>query len=85
MNDQVAMLLRYGLIMVGSYFAGGGALPVEQIGPLVDQAIQLGSGAVALGTVLWGYYIKRGTKTVSAKTAARVDVPTLSPVTGKPE
>jgi hypothetical protein len=82
MNDQVAMLVRYALIMGGSYLAGRGGLPADQVGPLVDQAIQLGGGLTALGSTVWGLYVKWGTKTVSAQTGARANVPTLSPVTG---
>lgn len=85
MNDQIAMLLRYALIMGGSYLAGKGGLPAEQVGPLADQIIQLGGGVAALGSALWGVYVKWNTKTVSATTGARANVPTLSALTGAVE
>jgi hypothetical protein len=85
MNDQNAMLLRYFMIASGSYLAGRAGLPVEMVGPIVDQLLQVGGGAIAVGGTLWGLYVKCNTKTVSAATGARANVMTLSPVTGKPE
>jgi hypothetical protein len=41
--------------------------------------------AVAAGSAWWGLYVRKGTRAVSEVTAARRDVPTVSPVTGAVE
>ena len=83
MNDQLWQAIRYFLIAGGSYLAGRGHIPIEGVAPLADLAIQVASGAVALASALWGLYVRWNTRTVTAATADRADVPTVSMVTGK--
>ena len=48
-----------------------------------DQATTIVGALGSLFTVAWGVWVKFGTKAVPAATAARNDVPTVSPATGK--
>lgn len=73
--DSFWQLLRYGLMIVGGIAVGKGWVTEEQVVTVV--------GAIGvIATVAWGVYVKWGTQSVSAATAARADVPTVSPVTG---
>lgn len=82
MNDSMWVTVRYALIGLGSYFAGRGKLDPAQVAPMADQLISIASGAVALGTAVWGFYVRFRTVAVPLATAARKDVPTISPATG---
>jgi hypothetical protein len=82
MSDSFWQSIRYVLIAAGSFFAGRGRIDPAQVVPLVDQAIQIASGAVALGAAAWGLYVKFRTATVPAVVAARPDVPVVSTATG---
>lgn len=73
--DMVWQILRYILIAGGSFLVGKGYVTAENVETVV--------GAIgAIGTVLWGLYVKTGTKAVPAATAERPDVPTVSAATG---
>lgn len=85
MNDQVWQSVRYLLIAGGAYMAGRGKISADQVVPLVDGIMQVGGLAIALGTAVWGLYVKFRTRAVPEKTASRPDVPTVSPVTGAVE
>jgi len=77
-QDTVWQLIRYGLIALGSYAVGKGWVSNDQVTALI--------GALgAIFTVVWGLYVKANTKTVSAATGARPDVPTVSAATGAVE
>lgn len=82
MNEQFWQVLRYVLIGGGAFLAGRGKIDPTQVAPLADQLIQLLSGAISLATVAWGLYVKFRTVAVPVETAARPDVPTVSPATG---
>jgi hypothetical protein len=82
MNDSAWVGIRYVLIGLGSYFAGRGKIDPSQVAPMADQAINILSGAVALGAAVWGLYVRWQTRAVPEATAARKDVPTINPVTG---
>lgn len=73
--DTIWQILRYLLIAGGSFLVGKGYITSENVEVIV--------GAIgAIGTVVWGIYVKSGTKAVPAATAARPDVPTVSGATG---
>ena len=76
MNQDVFwMLLRYVLLAMGGMAVAKGWLSDEQVTALV------GASGV-LFTIAWGVWVKWSTKSVPAATAARPDVPTVSPATG---
>ncbi len=85
MNDQIWVTLRYILIGGGSYLAGRGKIPMADVSAYADGIIQLLSGATALAASAWGLYVRYNTRAVPASTAARRDVPTVSPATGAVE
>jgi hypothetical protein len=73
--DRVWQIARYLLIALGSFVAGKGWISAEQWETIV--------GAIgAIGSVVWGLYVKTGTAPVPIKTAERQDVPTVSGATG---
>lgn len=73
--DIVWQILRYLLIAGGSFLVGKGYITSENVDTVV--------GAIgSIGAVLWGIYVKTGTKAVPVATAARADVPTVSGATG---
>jgi hypothetical protein len=82
MSDSFWQSIRYVLIAIGSFFAGRGKIDAAEVTPLVDQALQLASGLIALGAAAWGLYVKFKTATVPASVAARRDVPVISTATG---
>jgi hypothetical protein len=45
MSDSFWQSIRYVLIAAGSFFAGRGKIDPAQVAPLVDQFIQIASGA----------------------------------------
>lgn len=73
--DIVWQLIRYGLQALGAFLIGKG---------LTDQStVTAVLGALGtLFTTAWGVYVKWGTTSVPDSTAARSDVPTVSPATG---
>lgn len=80
--DVVWQNLRYVLIAGGMFLAGRGKIDPDVVATSVDQIITFLSAAVAFGSWVWGVWVKWNTKAVSAKTAARIDVPTVSAATG---
>lgn len=82
MNEQLVQTIRYVIIAGGSYLAGRKGISPEQIVPAVDQVISAAGAIAAAVAALHGLYVKWNTKSVPAATAARADVPTVSPVTG---
>lgn len=83
MNQDTTMQgVRYGLIMLGGYLAGRGIIPADQVVSFVGQVMNIIPGIIAVATAAWGFYVKYRTKAVPDATAARSDVPTVSPVTG---
>lgn len=73
--DTIWQIIRYVLIAAGSFLAGKGYISAENWETIVG-------AAGAIFTVLWGLYVKAGTKAVPEATAARADVPTVSSATG---
>lgn len=74
--DTVWQILRYILIAGGSFVVGKGWVTAEQVEMII--------GAIgSIGAILWGLYVKFGTKSVSNATADRIDVPTVSGATGE--
>lgn len=73
--DNVWMYARYILLSLGGFLVGRGTITEDQLTYIV--------GAIgAISSVLWGVYVKWGTKSVSVETAMRADVPTVSGLTG---
>jgi len=74
-QDTIWQLIRYALIAAGSFVVGKGYITSEQVTTIV--------GAIgAIFPIIWGLYVKAGTKAVPADVAARSDVPTVSGATG---
>lgn len=74
-QDTIWQLIRYGLIAAGSFFAGKGYITSEQVTTLV--------GAIgAIFPIVWGLYVKFGTKATTVEAAAKPSVPTVSGATG---
>lgn len=74
-SDTIWQILRYILIAAGSFLVGKGYVTAENVELLVG-------AAGTIFTVVWGLYVKAGTKAVPAATAERPDVPTVSQATG---
>lgn len=73
--DRIWQILRYVLIAGGSFLVGKGYIDAAGVETIV--------GAIgAIGTVVWGLYVKTGTAAVPIATAERKDVPTVSGATG---
>lgn len=74
-EDNIYQIIRYLLLFGGGFMV--------QRGFLAQGNLELIVGAVAgILPFAWGMYVKWGTTPVTAKTAARRDVPTVSGVTG---
>jgi hypothetical protein len=74
-QDTIWQLIRYGLIAAGSFLVGKGYFSEADVTTII--------GAIgAVFPIIWGIYVKAGTKAVPASTAARPDVPTVSGATG---
>lgn len=74
-SDSVWQIIRYLLISAGGFAAGKGWVTSDQVTAIVGA---LGT----LFTVVWGLYVKFGTKATTAAAAASPAVPTVSPATG---
>lgn len=85
MKDQAWQTLRYLLIAVGSFLAGKGYVTMEQVMALADELPRLIGAGMSFAAMAWGFYVKFRTRAVPIATAARSDVPTVSPVTGAVE
>ncbi len=74
-SDIVWQIIRYILIAAGSFATGKGWVDADTVTQIIG----------ALGTLFavgWGLFVKAGTASVPAATAARADVPTVSAATG---
>jgi hypothetical protein len=67
---------RYGLIALGTWFTSKGWIAGDQWETII-------AGIGTLFPVLWGLFVKSGTKAVPESVAARSDVPTVSGGTGQ--
>jgi hypothetical protein len=76
------MIIRYCLISGGAFVAGKGYVTMDDVAGFVDKLPALIGALTAAGTAAWGLYVKWNTRSVPPNTAARVDVPTINPVTG---
>lgn len=83
--DELMVAIRYLLIGGGMFLAGrsGGRIDPAGIVPMADTIIGAIGGVVAAVNVGWGMYVRWRTKAVPIATAARADVPVVSPVTGE--
>lgn len=85
MNDELWTVIRYALIGGGGFLAGKGYGTAEQFTALANDLPSVISGVTAVGSAIWGLYVRWNTRAVPAVTAARVDVPTINPITGATE
>lgn len=85
MSDQVWMSIRYLLLAVGGFFAGRGYWTMDQATTVVDALPSIIGMSTAVGSAIWGLYVKWGTSAVPQATAERPDVPTINPATGATE
>lgn len=85
MSDSTWAFIRYALIAIGSFLAGKGYVTMDQVNSFIENLPAIIGSVTALATAVWGLYVKIGTKAVPLQTALRVDVPTISPVTGATE
>lgn len=76
MNQEIIwQLIRYALQGLGAFLVGRGYVTADNVTTII--------GAVgSLFATFWGLYVKWGTQSVPAATAARSDVPTVNPATG---
>jgi hypothetical protein len=74
-QDTIWQVIRYALIALGGYFTNKGIVSSDQWTTIIG----------ALGTVfpiIWGLYVKFGTKATTVEAAAKPSVPTVSGATG---
>ena len=74
-SDSVWQIIRYGMIALGSWFAARGYVTGEQWELII-------AGIGTMFPVIWGLFVKSGTRAVPEATADRKDVPTVSAATG---
>ncbi len=82
MSDQLWQTIRYVLLIGGGFMAGRGWVTMDQVNTLIDNLPGIIGAVTSAATAIWGLYVKFGTKSVPAATAARSDVPTVSSATG---
>jgi hypothetical protein len=82
MNNMTWMLVRYGLIAVGTFLASKGWIAGD-VGGWVDELQGPLGAIIGGGAALWGVIVNKNAAIVPAQTAQRNDVPTLSPITGQ--
>lgn len=79
MNQDMIWMFVRSLLMIGSTYLTTRGLITEEQG-----AALIGAAGIIF-TLGWQAWVRWNTKAVSAETAARPDVPTLSAATGKVE
>lgn len=77
--------IRYGLIGLGMFLAGRGTIPKESVLSTTDLIMTAIGAVTAAVAAVHGYYVQWNTKAVPVQVAARPEIPTVSPVTGKVE
>ena len=85
MNDNLLVVLRAVLMVAGGFLAGRGYVTSDQVSSFVAKLPEIIGAATSIGSMIWGIYVRWNTKSVSVKTGARPDVPTLSTATGTVE
>lgn len=85
MNDIFWVGLRQLMMIGGTYLATKYGVDAATVGGAVDLVISAATSMIAAAGALWGLYVRMGTKAVLIKTAERIDVPTVSAVTGATE
>ena len=86
-SNEAIQAIRYSLLLGGGIAIGRGWASKDQMMSLVDLLTNPAFlGAIStIGTGFWGLYTKWNTRSVPNSVAARSDVPTVSPLTGKVE
>lgn len=80
--DLIWQNLRYTMITIGAGLIvkyTGAFFTAAQASSVAEGIV---GGAVFLGAIVWGNYVKYRTRAVPVETAARPDVPTVSALTG---
>lgn len=85
MNPQVWVMIRYALIALGSSLATKGYVEPGKWQTAVDALPGLFGTAMMIGSMVWGIYVRWGTRAVPKEVAASPTVPVVSPATGKTE
>lgn len=85
MSDIFWVGLRQLMMIGGTYLATKYGVDAATVGSTVDLVISAATGVTAAAGALWGLYVRLGTKAVLVKTAERVDVPTVSAMSGATE
>lgn len=85
MLDFVMQNARYAFIALGMLAVGLGWASQSDVDTAINHVTVAGGAIVTAATWIYGLYVKWNTKSVPVVTAARADVPTVSPVTGQPE
>lgn len=81
-SDSVVQIVRYAMLMLGGGLTMLGWATSSEVATLTTNVMAAVGPVMAVGTTVWGLYVKWQTKSVPVATAARADVPTINPVTG---
>jgi hypothetical protein len=85
MKDETWVAVRGTLMVGGGFLAGAGYAKMEDITKIVDAIPTIVSGVTALASLCWALWVRINTRAVPIETAQRVDVPTVSPISGAKE
>ena len=73
--DMIWQIVRYAMLIAGGFATAKGLVSEEQLVAL--------TGAIGtIFTAIWGVAVKWNSTSVPDATANRLDVPTVSPITG---
>lgn len=78
-------LFRQILVGVGTPLMAKYGIDAVTTGGLVEAILAAAGALFTFGSMGWMVYTRAGTRAVTVTTAARADVPTISPVTGQRE
>lgn len=81
-SDSVVQVIRYLMLIVGGGLTFLGWATPTEVATLTTSIIAAVGPVMTVGTFVWGLYVKWKTKSVPVHVAARIDVPTVSSVTG---
>lgn len=84
MLDHVWKLLRYMLVIIGTFMAARGwfGLTRSDVEPLADALIAVMGSGVAVGGISWSFWISRRAKLVPVAVVEKMDLPVASELTG---
>jgi hypothetical protein len=86
MNQTIVWsTIRYFFIGLGMLMTGIGIATKGDVQQIIDIVGPATPAIMSLATLIWGWYVNWGTKSVPEAVAMRPDVPTVSSATGKLE